>query len=430
MAVTWLDKLMGFVEQTPIVVLRFDDGEWERLNESRRGVNEFTIARPHDLFNHVKIPTPCLVQGRRGHDEELRFGLITSKAAITTLDSRIKVTRTLQILPQRTSGLLRLVTAKPHANNLKMKLQERSGFVSLSPKLSSHLIDRLASIKSNRGPMRVVAESILSPKRFHTTAELQEDAVRTALLAFGLTPHDPVRSLELVEGRETALARASIIEDSVIEHDARQIPGYDLVQSDLTGRAVFERDTEQLVVYTANRRPLEHCFGVDLIYLNVTKENLVMLQYKMLEPLRDDSGNTDWIYRPDRNLRSEIRRMQAFTARHTVGPNEYRLNPDVFYLKFVKRDALLGGSSIIIPLDHFLMVLRDPSFKGPKGGFRVSYDGLDGRYLRKGPFIDLIKAGYIGARAETTKQLRVLIEGILTNNRAVVAAIQERRTTP
>jgi len=62
-----------------------------------------------------------------------------------------------------------------------------------------------------------------------------------ALRTFGLTPDDQARLLELVEGRETALAHVGIMEDSVIEHDARHIPGYDLVQSDLTGRAVFER---------------------------------------------------------------------------------------------------------------------------------------------------------------------------------------------
>jgi hypothetical protein len=54
-----------------------------------------------------------------------------------------------------------------------------------------------------------------------------------------------------VEGRETAIARISIMEDSVIEHDARYIPGYDLVKSDLTGPAVFERKNERLVVITA-----------------------------------------------------------------------------------------------------------------------------------------------------------------------------------
>jgi hypothetical protein len=60
-------------------------------------------------------------------------------------------------------------------------------------------------------------------------------------------------------------------EDSVIEHDARHLPGFDLVGSDITGRAVFTKDRERLEIFTANRRPLEHVFGVDLIYLNATR---------------------------------------------------------------------------------------------------------------------------------------------------------------
>jgi hypothetical protein len=55
---------------------------------------------------------------------------------------------------------------------------------------------------------------------------------------------------------------------------------------------------------------------------------------------------------------------------------------------------------------------------------RISYDGLDGRYMRQDAFLDLIRSGYIGARAETTERLKTLIEAVLANDRAVVAAVQ------
>ena len=158
-----------------------------------------------------------------------------------------------------------------------------------------------------------------------------------------------------------------ITEDSVIEHDARYVPGYDFIDSDLTGRAVFKKHGEQLEVFTANRRPLEHVMGVDLIYLNVTRENMVMLQYKMLEPRRIES-ETDWIYRPDGQLDDEIRRMRKFAAGSPPAADEYRLNPSFFYLKFVKRDAALGAGSIITPLEHFEVLSEDPDARGPRGG--------------------------------------------------------------
>jgi hypothetical protein len=116
--------------------------------------------------------------------------------------------------------------------------------------------------------------------------------------------------------------------------------------------------------------------------------------------------------------------MRKFAATHPSGPYEYRLNPAVFYLKFVKRDGNIGRGSIITPIDHFEQLRNDPSCRGPKGGLRISYDALDGRYMRQSAFLDLIRSGYIGAHAETTQHIENLIKAILAKDRAVVAAVQ------
>jgi hypothetical protein len=117
-------------------------------------------------------------------------------------------------------------------------------------------------------------------------------------------------------------------------------------------------------------------------------------------------------------------RMRKFSAAHPPGQHEYRLNPGVFYLKFVKRDGRIRGGGIITPIDHFEQLRKDPACKGPKGGLRISYSGLGGRYMRQGAFLDLIRSGYIGAHAKTTQQLKTLVEAVLANDRAVVVAIQ------
>lgn len=422
----WIDMLKDYSERHPIVVLRFSSDEWELLVSSRRGVNEFTIARPHAQVSEVKVPVPCLIIGENGSQEQICFGLISSKSPITTLDSRLKVSRAVSILPASTVGIASLVTEAPYTKNLATRLQPGQSVSLLSPKLSSRLIEKLAAIQANKGGMRAVAESLSVPKRFKDIDALQEDAVHTALAAFGLTASDQASSVELVEGRSTALGRVAIMEDSVVEHDARSVPGYSLIQSDVTGRALFQKGDEQLEVFTANRRDLEHCFGVDLIYVNLSKQNVVMLQYKMLEAAGKVDEQVDWIYRPDDQLDIEINRMKAFAVAHAPGQKEYRLNPQVFFFKFVKRDAFLGKGGIITPLDHFEKLRSDPSFKGPKKGLRLSYKSLNGRYLRQTPFLDLIKCGYIGAHAKTATDLRVLIEAILDGNKAVVAAIQQK----
>jgi len=151
-----------------------------------------------------------------------------------------------------------------------------------------------------------------------------------------------------------------------------------------------------------------------------------MLQYKMLEAGGKSADLTDWVYRPDSQLVVEIKRMKAFAAAHAPAPKEFRLSPQVFYLKFVKRDAALSSRGIIMPLDHFEKVRVDKSFKGPKGGLRLSYNTLNGSYLRQTPFLDLVRCGYVGSFAKTSAEFRVLIKAILNGNKAVVVAVQQK----
>jgi hypothetical protein len=425
MAEDWLGNLKAIVRKKPLVVFQFSGDDWLRLRDSRRGVSEFTVARSHDMLGGLRVPTACLIFGIDEDTDETEgyFGIVTSRQAVSTLDSRMKIKRSVRISPSTAEQLLQLVTEPPHSGNLQLRLSYGEEVTVLSSKLSEHLVDKLAEIESNRGSMRAAMASLSSPKRYRSMNAMQEDAVQMALRAFGLSAGDQAVSIELMDGKETALARVNIVEDAVVEHDARHVPGYDLIDSDVTGHAVFERGPDRLDVYTANRRSLEKVFGVDLVYLNITRQNVVMVQYKMLEPVLRSDGEKDWVYRPDSNLDSEIERMRKFSVAHPPGALEYRLNPQVFYMKFVKRDGSLQNAGIIMPVDHFEQVRADPASKGPRGGTRVSFDALGGRYMRQGPFVDLIRSGYIGAHAQTTSHLKTLVNAIVSGNRALVAAI-------
>ena len=420
----WLESLKRHVQGRPLVVFQFEGEEWTRLRNSRRGANEFTIARPHELLEQVRVPTACLVVGKDGDGSAAQIGLVSSRSRVTTLDSRTKVKRAQRVQPSSMDGIQTLVTDKAHARKLRDRLSSRESVIALSPKLSVHLVERLAEIESNRGAMRAATAPLFAPRHYRGMDAVQEDAVHTALRAFRLPPDDQAITLELARGRNTALARVNIREDSVVEHDARAFPDFELTDSDITGRAVFEKGRERLEVFTANRRPLEEVFGVDLIYLNTTRQNMVMVQYKMLEPHGCKDRDNDWVYRPDANLNSEIERMRRFGMQHPPGPFEYRLNPQVFYLKFVRRGRAVGNAGIVLPIDHFELLRTDPASKGPRGGVRVSFEGLAGRYLRQGPFLDLIRAGYIGATAATTAYLSELVDAVVKGDRAVVGAIQ------
>jgi hypothetical protein len=215
-----------------------------------------------------------------------------------------------------------------------------------------------------------------------------------------------------------------ILEDNLIAHDARAIPGYTLIESDATGHAVFVSGQERLDVYTANRTPLEKAFGVDLVYVNTSMSNVVMVQYKMLEreEQEDRKGPPAWVFRPDQQFYAEKARMAKL--RSSVCPEDYRLNAEPFYFKFAKRFQAGAQGNILLPLEHLDLFLESDDAKGPKGGPRVCYEGLKGRYLRETEFLGLIRSGYIGTRAVDTAFLVPLITAILKGKQALVYAVQ------
>jgi hypothetical protein len=94
-------------------------------------------------------------------------------------------------------------------------------------------------------------------------------------------------------------------------------------------------------------------------------------------------------------------------------------------MRFVKREASTNTSAITMPIDHFKAV-RASAPKGPRGGLRISYEALKGQYMREAGLVDLVKAGYIGCHCETTTAFETLIQTILQNGNATVAAIQSK----
>ena len=424
----WLNSLCALVSHKPLVIFRLDEEEVQEIKYSRLGISYFTLARSRGLFSNVRVPTACLVFADEGfYGPSAYFALLNSRTPITTLETRARIEHAQNIHPATEQGLLDLIDDKAIATNLRDRLSGEESVIPLSPYLSTELVKKLAENDENRAAMRMAMASLDEPKRYSSNRSLQQDAISTALGAFGIRVQERAKLLEVKADRETALSHVRIHEDVVIQEHARRVPGFSLVgEEDLTGRAVFENGSERLEIVTANKLPLEQVLGVDLIYYNATRQNIVMVQYKMLE--RERTGpDTDWIYRPDGQLDEELLRMKQFSKAQPPGPHEYRMNPQVFYLKFVRRDAELGKSPITMPIDHFDVMRHDPGCAGPRGGFKVSYDALDGRYLRQSPFLDLIRSGYIGAYADTTAALKSLVDATLENHRAVIAAVQSHR---
>ena len=422
----WLKQLTDLVDRKPLIIFRFSRDEWSRLKSSYDRLNNFSVARSQTLFKDVGLPTVGLLIGNVfDRETEVYFALVKSRTRATTLDSGIRFANARQISPSAEQDFLHLVTKTVFKSNLSMRIASEAPVIPLSPKLSVDLVKQLAARESNREAMRAVAEQLDAPRTYSGNIALQQDAVDLSLKTTRLSPTASAVYVETADNRETVLDRVSIREDAAIAYDATIVPGFDFMGLDLTGRAVFQNNREQLEVFTANRNDLEMAFGVDLIYLNAVKRNIVMVQYKMLEPISEDQ-NTDWIYYPDsdKQFKREIGRMRDFSQTHPPGGLEYRINPQVFYLRFVRRDRTLGRHTQTMPIDHFDILRNDPKCQGPRGGFRITYDTLEGRYLHQQAFVDLVRAGYIGAHATKTAELETLIANILGEGRAVVGALQ------
>ncbi|MCF4996630.1 hypothetical protein GIW70_13270 [Pseudomonas syringae] len=426
------EKDLKALAQRGLSLLRLTENRWMELEACRNHGTKFSLTFPH-VISRSGRPNTLVLIATDGKAPTLRLGLIRSIQTISTLDSRVMFDCVLLIAPQSLDALVAGVTSttlRGATNKLKSETVE---FQPVSEKLGEKLIALIAEVPANAAVFHRILAEVGRPKYYENGHALQVNALDLALKAFGVT--DGAISVAL-PGGHTAIGTVRLQEDAVIEHDARWISGWHLSDSDLTGKAVFTRRGEQLEVFTANKRPLEELFGVDLIYLNKPRGSLVMVQYKMMEPksskvhrIKTDTPDIDeldakeWTVPINAQFQSEMERMERFD--NDLSPEgPYRLNPGAFFFKLVRRHSAIKSAGIMLSLQHLTRLIEDGCTTGPRKGLRISYKALDGHYLRSDPFIELVRSGYIGTRSGTTDHLQALIEAALTGGRSVVAAIQ------
>lgn len=424
-----LDELPKWFETKPLVLLKLPDRVGEGLLNSRRGTDYFTFAKPHSEINELKSPTLCLAEMPSGYMPACYVGVIRSKKPVTTFESGLTVIKLRALNLPSLNALEVMVVKKTFKTALKRKLEEDNSVLCLTPKLSAAIIGALAVEIGNRKAIEDAAFNLPKLRRIPKVPWEQFDAVTLAMAAFGLNKNDSPEVLEVPMGSDSTLnyldsRTAHVLEDNVIGKDASIIPGFKLIERDVTGRAVFQRKGERLVVFTANKGPLELMLGVDLIYVNEALGNMVMVQYKMLElHMEPDGSKTDWIFRQDDQLKDEMDRMKLPPVKGKI--DDYRLHRNPFFFKFVRREGDgVSHKSFIISLDHLNQFLASLKGKGPKGGARVSYEALEGTYLRNDDLTGLIRSGYIGTHRIESEALNAIISEVVKGRRGLVLAWQ------
>ncbi|MCL5282640.1 MAG: hypothetical protein M1376_22375 [Planctomycetes bacterium] len=426
-----LGKLRQWLERKPLILLRFEDGYEQALRESKHGIERFTVVRPHEVFEALKPPTLCLAEMPDGQSCNCYVGVVRHKAAVATFESRLTIVKLKALNISSLESLVDILTGQNFKTLLEQRLATGASALGLSPKLSVAVIDALCVDDENRKAIERAAFNIPGLYRMPTAAWEQLDAIRTAMAAFGLSKAAAPELVEVPEDSDSTLSHLEphasyALEDNVIAKDASVIPGFSLIEKHVTGRAVFLHGQERLEVYTANRGPLETMLGVDLVYVNRTLGNMVMVQYKMLEEYANsDAAKPAGIFRPDDQLQDEMNRMKLPPLSGVI--DDYRLYRSPFFFKFVERRGDgEAHQSFVISLDHLNHLLASPKSKGPKGGVRVSYNDLAGVYLRESDLIGLIRSGYIGTHRAESDALYPIISEVAGGNRGLVLAWQRR----
>lgn len=420
-------KIANWVQKKPMILIRFDKTFSESLRNSRQGFEHLTMAKPHLALQTAKLPTLCLLEIYEGNATKCYLGTATGKTAISTFDSRLTIKKLRALKCDSLKGIESLISNSRMKRILNERLPGEGEIITLSPKLSTNLIEIFAADSENHPALDAALSLLPNLRRVTNSDWAQENAIQSAMAAFGIRGNAEPEEVLIKRGASSGLGLigAHLYEDNVVHADASRLPGFDAISSDVTGRAVFQMRDERLIIYTANKLPLEQMLGVDLIYINETRGNIVMLQYKMLEEEKLNNDSQDWLFRPDQQLLDEISRMRIPKIAGTL--SDYRLNRNPFFFKFVKRKIVDNShQSFLVTLDHLNNILASADARGPRGGVRLSYEALDGTYLREADMLSLIRSGYVGTHRAETEALATIIHEAAKGNKAIVLAWQQK----
>jgi hypothetical protein len=403
------------------------------------------FAEPVPDFQHSRnAPLVCFVicngkithiaLGRRGNSAGTGLRRLNFDKA-EDLAAPISVDRVINRLPPkiRASAKKRLrlgglLTEKGFAAVVEAmrRIEPKSG--SLLERYSTARAERIERLSSR------ARESLACQKEAILTALSIADITRDSLQEW--MPADGVPR-SFLDGLPTARLR----EDQMIMNDLSKIPGFDLANDSIhiTGRAIFQSDTERLTVVLANRLPLEEQTGTDLIYFNETFQSFVMVQYKAMEYEDDGTGRKTAGFRlPNAQLAEEIARMESLLAtlracQENAAHDGFRLIENPFFLKLCPRivfkpddTGLVPG--MYLPLDYWKLLENYSGLRGPRGGLRVTYENV-GRHFDNTGFTAMVAKSWVGTTPAQSAVLRDAFRQTIETGKAVALAVKPIKDT-
>ncbi|MFH9864089.1 hypothetical protein [Streptomyces sp. NPDC017202] len=441
----------------------------EKLHQSRRHDWEWSFTRGRDLWSkgrHLLLIASMDVDGRF---EVTRVGKSVRRRGAKDQDQQLRVTHVRRLRrPLRLAELLDGLTAAQRRHLVEEGHQSkgtgeaiRVRLLRLRPELTEAVQLIEGAIDSwDFGESRSAQEVALQRDATLGVArmagmqapqlaewdppaeELYDDTVPPLFLDMvGAARHPdelfdpPEQSPGDPSDRPDMMSNQPALEDHLIMHDTRVMHGWLSEETSHVAWRKFREHGRTLLVANANRVPAEHALGCDIIFYNVTRHSLVLVQYKKLNAARGG------FYYPDsdrKNLTKELLRMRSldrYAARHTGPADEQRLDPSPSWIKLCHPRSVLPHTTEMIHGMYFsrrqFEALRDDARlkDGRKGAVRFGYKNVPA-YLDNTLFTRLVETGQIGTTGTSTDLVRQQVIRSFRGQRNLVLATLSGEEAP
>jgi hypothetical protein len=246
------------------------------------------------------------------------------------------------------------------------------------------------------------------------------DRLRPAVLRSWRAPRAEAPFLEGLESRR-------FNEDHMIAYDMRIFGNWTALDDENDPQVVsFSDGRRQVTVTSVHRTEVESSTGADLIYYSHDWEAYVLVQYKRM----DHTSSDGWHLRPSRagRLPEELARLKRL-PRDGAPPTRadaFRLSDEAAYLKLCRQLHLDAGEGrladgVYLPVSFYELLIAES--RGPRGGKRLTIEGMRERWVTNRAFVEMVGRGLIGSRAADTAAITEQIKGALDAGRALTLAV-------
>ncbi|MGW7568580.1 hypothetical protein ACWGJV_20185 [Streptomyces tendae] len=455
-----------------IIKCREDEDEYlaflEELHQSRRHDWEWSFTRGRDRWSKGRHLLLIASMDADGRFEVTRVGKCVRRRGAKDQDQQLRVTHVRRLRrPLRLAELLDGLTAAQRRHLVEEGHQSkgtgeaiRARLLRLRPELTEAVQLIEGAIDSwDFGDSRAAQEVAL--QRDATLAvtrmagmqapqlaewdppaeELYDDTVPPLFLDMvGAARHPDElvypseQRLQERPARSDRLRNQRALEDHLIMQDTRAMHGWLSEETNHVAWRRFREHGRTLLVANANRTQAEQVLGCDIIFYNVTRHSLVLVQYKKLDAERGG------FYYPtgDRNLAKELRRMKSldrYAERHAGLADEQRLDPSPSWIKLCHPRSVLPHTTEMIHGMYFsrrqFESLRDDArLKDGRGdAVRFGYKNVP-TYLDNTLFTRLVETGQIGTTGTSTDLVRQQVIRSFRGQRNLVLATLSGEEAP